>query len=107
MQLLSKSERIESSEEHRRMKLTIGVVLYELGEYLLYPIFCRHKNLIPEEMKAALRRDSFLITALSQACAVCSPRNAGGAVFPVATSYPSNTAPANALVLLPDLQSRI
>jgi len=54
MQLLSKSERIESSEEHRKVKLAIGAVLYELGEHLLYPIFRRHKNLIPEEMKGEL-----------------------------------------------------
>ena len=54
MQLLSKSERSEPPEEHRRVRLEIGAVLYELGEHLLYPIFRRHKHLIPEEMKAEL-----------------------------------------------------
>jgi len=54
MQLLSKSERIESAEEHRKVTLAIGAVLYELGERLLYPIFRRHKSLIPEEMKGEL-----------------------------------------------------
>jgi hypothetical protein len=54
MQLISKSERIESPEEHRKVTLAIGAVLYELGEHLLYPIFRRHKNLIPEEMKGEL-----------------------------------------------------
>jgi hypothetical protein len=54
MQLLSKSERIEPSEEQSKVKLAIGAVLYELGEHLLYPIFRRHKNLVPEEMKGEL-----------------------------------------------------
>ena len=54
MQLLSKSERSEPAEEHRRVKLAVGAVLYELGEHLLYPIFRRHRHLIPEEMKGEL-----------------------------------------------------
>jgi hypothetical protein len=54
MQLLSKSERVEPSEEHRKVGLAIGAVVYELGEHLLYPIFRRHKNLMPEEMKGEL-----------------------------------------------------
>jgi hypothetical protein len=54
MQLLSKSEHIEPPEEHHKVKLAIGAVVYELGEHLLYPIFRRHKALIPEEMKGEL-----------------------------------------------------
>jgi hypothetical protein len=54
MQLLSKSERFEPSEEHHKVSLAIGAVVYELGEHLLYPIFRRHKNLMPEEMKGEL-----------------------------------------------------
>jgi len=54
MQLISKSERIEPPDEHHKVKREIGAVLYELGEHLLYPIFRRHKNLIPEEMKGEL-----------------------------------------------------
>jgi len=54
MQLLSKSERSEPADEHRKVELAVGAVLYELGEHLLYPIFRRQKHLIPEEMKGEL-----------------------------------------------------
>jgi hypothetical protein len=54
MALLSKSERSEPADEHRQLALAVGAVLYELGEHLLYPIFRRHKDLIPEEMKGEL-----------------------------------------------------
>ena len=51
---LEKSEKLESAEEHRKFKLAVGAVLYELGQQLLYPIFRRHKELIPEELKGEL-----------------------------------------------------
>lgn len=54
MQLLSKSEQIEPPEELHKVELAIGALLYELGKHLLYPIFRRHKALIPEEMKGEL-----------------------------------------------------
>ena len=54
MQFLSKSEQAEPADEHRKVKLAVGAVLYELGEHLLFPIFRRHKHLIPEEMKGEL-----------------------------------------------------
>ena len=54
MQLISKSERSEPADEHRKVELAIGGIVYELGDHLLYPIFRRHKHLIPEEMKGEL-----------------------------------------------------
>jgi hypothetical protein len=54
MQLLSQSEQREPSEEHRKIERAVGAVLYEHGAHLLYPIFRRHKELIPDELKGEL-----------------------------------------------------
>ena len=51
---LEKSEQTESAEEHRKFKLAVGAVLYELGQQFLFPVFRRHKELIPEEQKGEL-----------------------------------------------------
>jgi hypothetical protein len=51
---LEKSEKSEPAEENRKVKLAVGAVLYELGERLLFPVFRRHKELIPEELKGEL-----------------------------------------------------
>ena len=51
---LAKSEQSESAEEHRKFKLAMGAVLYELGQQFLFPVFRRHKELIPEELKGEL-----------------------------------------------------
>jgi hypothetical protein len=51
---LEKSQRSESADEHPKFKLAVGAVLCELGQQLLYPIFRRHKELIPEELKGEL-----------------------------------------------------
>jgi hypothetical protein len=52
--VLEKSEKTETAEEHRKFKLATGAVLYEVGQQLLFPVFRRHKNLIPEELKGEL-----------------------------------------------------
>ena len=52
--VLEKSEKTETAEEHRKFKLATGAVLYELGQQLLFPVFRRHKDLIPEELKGEL-----------------------------------------------------
>ena len=54
MELLPKSEKAESGEEHKKFKLAVGAVVYELGQQLLYPVFRRHKELVPEEFKGEL-----------------------------------------------------
>jgi hypothetical protein len=51
---LEKSEQSESAEEHRKFKLAVGAVLYELGQQFLFPVYRRHKELIPEELKGEL-----------------------------------------------------
>jgi hypothetical protein len=49
-----KSEQSESAEEHRKFKLALGSVLYELGQQFLFPVYRRHKELIPEALKGEL-----------------------------------------------------
>lgn len=53
-EFLEKSEKVESAEEYRNVRLAIGAVMYETGQRLLFPIFRRHKELIPEELKGEL-----------------------------------------------------
>jgi hypothetical protein len=53
-EFLKKSEQVEPAEEHRKVKLAVGHVLAEVGEQLLFPVFRRHKELIPEEFKGEL-----------------------------------------------------
>jgi hypothetical protein len=51
---LEKAEKVESAEEYRKVKLAAAHVLAEVGEQLLFPVFRRHKELIPEESKGEL-----------------------------------------------------
>jgi hypothetical protein len=53
-EFLEKAEKVESAEEYRKVRGAIGAVIYETGERLLFPIFRRHKELIPEELKGEL-----------------------------------------------------
>lgn len=54
MQILNKSKNVESEEEHKRFAQAAGEVLSQLGDSLLYPIYRRHKQLVPEESKGEL-----------------------------------------------------
>jgi len=54
MELLSKSEQLESADEHKTFKTAVGRVLYATGENFLYPVYRRHKELIPDELKGEL-----------------------------------------------------
>jgi hypothetical protein len=53
-EFLEKSKEVEPADEHRRVKLAAGHVMAEVGERLLFPVFRRHKELIPEEFKGKL-----------------------------------------------------
>ena len=53
-EFLEKSKKVEPAEEHRKVKLAAGHVLAEVGEQLLFPVFRRHKELIPDEFKGEL-----------------------------------------------------
>ena len=54
MKLVDKSKEIETSEEHKRLTNAVGGVLYEHGRWLLYPVYRRHKGLIPDDLKGEL-----------------------------------------------------
>jgi hypothetical protein len=52
--LLYKSEELEPPEEHEKFRRAWGTVGWELGQNLLYPVYRRHKELIPEELKGTI-----------------------------------------------------
>jgi hypothetical protein len=54
MQLVDKSEKTESADEHKGFTNAVGHVLTELGDRFLYPIYRRHKELVPDELKGEL-----------------------------------------------------
>jgi len=54
MQLLEKAKETEPAEDSKKLERACGSVAFELGENLLYPIYRRHKELIPEDLKGEL-----------------------------------------------------
>jgi hypothetical protein len=54
MQMVDKSKNTESADEHKRFALAVGQVLTQLGDSLLSPIYRRHKELVPDELKGEL-----------------------------------------------------
>jgi hypothetical protein len=54
VQLVDKSEQMQTEEEHRRFTSAVGRVSYEVGASFLYPIYRRHPQLIPEDLKGEL-----------------------------------------------------
>lgn len=54
MQLVDKSEQMQSAEDHKRLTSAVGRVSYEVSESFLYPIYRRHPELIPEDLKGEL-----------------------------------------------------
>jgi hypothetical protein len=54
MQLLEKAKETEPAEDSKKFGRACGSVAFELGENLLYPIYRRHKELIPEDLKGEL-----------------------------------------------------
>jgi hypothetical protein len=53
-ELRRKSEQVEPPEEHKKFNAANAAVAWELGQHLLYPVYRRHKQLIPEELKGEL-----------------------------------------------------
>jgi hypothetical protein len=52
--IVQKSKELEPAEEHKKFTQAWGSVVWELGQNLLMPVYRRHKELIPEEMKGEL-----------------------------------------------------
>jgi hypothetical protein len=53
-ELLSKSEKVEPPDEHKKFGKALVGVAYAIGELLLSPVYRRHKELIPEKLKGEL-----------------------------------------------------
>lgn len=54
MELLDKAKETETPEDCKKVERAVGSVVFELGENLLYPVYRRHKELIPDELKGEL-----------------------------------------------------
>ena len=52
--LLEKSKELETPDEHRKFGLACAHVAWEVGQNFLYPVYRRHRELIPEELKGDL-----------------------------------------------------
>ena len=54
IQILNLSKESEPEEDHKKFLTATGHVVSEIGERLLYPIYRRHRDLIPDEFKGEL-----------------------------------------------------
>jgi hypothetical protein len=54
MELLEKAEKTEPVEEHKKLTNAVLAVVSEHGKQLLYPVYRRHKELIPDNLKGEL-----------------------------------------------------
>jgi|SRR5450432_1634509 len=54
VELVSESEKTESTDEHKKFARAVGGILQEHGSQLLYPIYRRHRELVPGELKGEL-----------------------------------------------------
>jgi hypothetical protein len=54
MQLRDKARETETAEDCKKFERACGSMAFELGENLLYPVYRRHKELIPENLKGEL-----------------------------------------------------
>lgn len=54
MQLVEKSQEVEPAEENKRFTRAVGRAFTALGECFLYPVYRRHKELVPNELKGEL-----------------------------------------------------
>lgn len=53
-ELLQKAEAIEPDDELRKFKRAVGHMAGDLGDHLLHPIYRRHANLVPEDVRGEL-----------------------------------------------------
>jgi hypothetical protein len=54
MELVSKSEKSEPADEHKKFIHAVGRVIVEVGDRFLYPVYRRHKELVPDDLKGEL-----------------------------------------------------
>lgn len=53
-EIAEKSKALESPEEHKKFTKAWGSTIWELGQNLLFPVYRRHKELIPQELKGEI-----------------------------------------------------
>jgi hypothetical protein len=54
IELLQRAEAIEPDDELRKFRRAVGHMASDLGDHLLYPIYRRHANLVPESARGEL-----------------------------------------------------
>jgi hypothetical protein len=54
IEIMGKSKGIEPEDEHKRFARAVGEILAQLGDSLLYPIYRRHKQFVPDDLKGEL-----------------------------------------------------
>jgi hypothetical protein len=54
LELLDKSKENEPADEHNKFVHAVGAVICEIGDRLLFPVYRRHKELIPDNFKGEL-----------------------------------------------------
>lgn len=52
--LMKKAEHIESADEHEKFRRAFGHAIIDLSEHLRLPVYRRHPELVPEEMRGEL-----------------------------------------------------
>ena len=53
-ELSAKAHKKEPPEEYRKLGLAIATVAWEIGQNFLHPIYRRHKQLMPDELKGEI-----------------------------------------------------
>ena len=53
-ELMERSEDVESPEEHKKFKRAVGNAIIDLSEHLRSPVYRRHPDLVPDEMRGEL-----------------------------------------------------
>ena len=54
LDLLRVSASVEPPDEQDKVRRAVGRLVYEIGQQLLYPVWRRHPDLIPDEMRGEL-----------------------------------------------------
>jgi hypothetical protein len=54
MELVSKSDKVESADEQKKITRAVCAASYDVALHLCYPIYRRHEDLVPEVLKGEL-----------------------------------------------------
>lgn len=54
LRLIDTSKEREPVDEHKKFTTAVGHVLTEIGDHFLYPIYRRHKELVPNKLRGEL-----------------------------------------------------